>query len=65
MNVLINNQDFELANDVSLEQALNEFGAKTPYAILYNDNFLPKSEHENIRLVENDKIEVISAIQGG
>ena len=65
MNIVINNQNVELVNEASLEQALIEFGAKAPYAILYNDNFLPKSEHENIRLVENDKIEVISAIQGG
>lgn len=65
MNILINNQAVELIDGTDLEQALTIFGALLPYAILLNDSFLPKSEHNTTQLTDGDKVEVISAIQGG
>ena len=65
MIVFINNHLYTLKPEASLKQALFEFGAETPYALLVNDVFVPKSEHEHYILTQNDRIEVISAIQGG
>jgi len=65
MNIYMNAQPFEVKKGDSVEQAVSAFGAIPPYAILLNENFLPKSEHENTLLAEDDKVEVISAIQGG
>ena len=65
MIVFINNESYEVVEGNTLLQALLKFGAKSPYAILVNDTFLPQSEHEHFILTPNDRIEVISAIQGG
>lgn len=50
---------------IDLRQALTIFGALLPYAILLNESFLPQSEHGITKLTDGDKVEVISAIQGG
>ncbi len=65
MMVFINNWSYEIVEGSTLKQALLEFGAKLPYAILVNEVFLPQSEHEHFVLTPNDRVEVISAIQGG
>jgi len=49
----------------TVEQALTEFNAKPPYAVLLNGQFLPNSLYPKTYLESGDKIEVISAIQGG
>ena len=65
LNISINNQPFELVDGTPLEQALVEFGARPPYAILFNESFLPQSQYSDTQLIEGDSVEVISAIQGG
>ena len=65
MRVFINNSGYEIVDNSTLQQALLNFGAKPPYAILVNDVFLSQSEHAHLALTEHDRIEVISAIQGG
>jgi sulfur carrier protein len=65
IEVEINASRFQVAKDSTLEQALTEFNAKPPYAVLLNDQFLSNSLYPRTYLVEGDKIEVISAIQGG
>jgi sulfur carrier protein len=61
----INNEAHEIAEGSTINAAILSFDAKPPYAILVNDTFLPKSEHEHFILTPNNRIEVISAIQGG
>jgi len=63
--IFINNETHEIAESSTINEAVLMFGAKPPYAILVNDSFLPLSEHERSVLTANDRIEVISAIQGG
>ncbi len=65
IQININNRPFMVATDSMVEQALTLFNAKPPYAILLNENFLPKSLHVTTPLKAGDKLEVISAIQGG
>lgn len=65
IQVDVNNQPFHLAQASTVEQALIEFNAKPPYAVLLNDQFLPNSRYPNTCLANGDKLEVISAIQGG
>ena len=64
-NVLINDCLFPMPKDKILESCLVKFGAVKPYAILLNNQFIPASEHAQVTLKEHDRIEVISAIQGG
>ncbi len=65
MMVFINNEAYEVVESSTINNAVLVFGAKPPYAILVNDTFLPRSEYEHFILTTNDRVEVISAIQGG
>ena len=63
--VFINNMPCTLTPSMSLSDALTLFGAQQPYALLINQNFIPSSQHDTVRLKANDQVDVISAIQGG
>lgn len=65
IEILINNQKVQLEKGCCLQQAVQQFGAVEPYALVFNSSFSPKSEHLEIVLKEHDQIEIISAIQGG
>lgn len=63
--VFINGERFTMPNESGLNDALSEFGAIKPYAILINNQFIPASKHDNVIINNKDHIEIISAIQGG
>ncbi len=65
MIIFINNEAHEVAESSTIHEAAKMFGAKPPYAILVNDTFLPLSQHNHFVLTQDDRVEVISAIQGG
>lgn len=65
MNIYINEQKFTFDRDVKLLEALKRFEVSKPFAILLNDEFLPQSDHQFTWLKDNDKIDVVGAIQGG
>lgn len=65
MNIHINEQKFSFDKEVKLLEALESFKVSQPYAILLNDEFLPQSDHLTTWLKDNDKIDVVGAIQGG
>lgn len=69
MNIYINEELVEFSEKadgkLSLVEALQTFNAQSPYAILLNDEFLPQSAHESTYLNNDDKVDVVSAIQGG
>ncbi len=65
IEIEINTRPFQVAKDSTVEQALTEFNAKPPYAVLLNEQFLSNSLYPRTYLVEGDTLEVISAIQGG
>lgn len=63
--IYINDTPCEVKASMSLSDILILFGAQQPYALLFNNSFLPSSEHNSIQLKSDDRVEVISAIQGG
>ncbi|WP_178863709.1 sulfur carrier protein ThiS [Thiomicrorhabdus cannonii] len=65
ITIHINDQPMDIKTGSSLLDAVMAFGATPPFALLLNQNFVPASEHANTAVQENDRIEVISAIQGG
>ncbi len=65
IHIEINTTPFQIAKQSTVELALTEFNAKPPYAVLLNEQFLPNSLYPKTYLTEGDKLEVISAIQGG
>ena len=65
MNILINGQSVTVSDDTSLTQALNQFGARPPFAVAVNGDFVPRSQCDTKILNEGDSIELLSPIQGG
>ncbi len=65
MNILINGQSVTVSDDTSLTQALNQFGARPPFAVAVNGDFVPRSQCDVKILNEGDSIELLSPIQGG
>lgn len=64
MNIIINGKMTSQTSD-ELTQCLIEFGAKAPFAVAINGQFIPQDQHANYSLNEGDCIDVLSPIQGG
>lgn len=65
MKVFVNTKEIEVLETATLPDALEKFCAIPPFAVMVNEEFVAKSQQENFVLSEHDKIEVLSAIQGG
>ncbi len=65
MRVLVNQNPQELAPASKVSDLLALIDAKPPYAVAVNLQFLPKSQHADYVLQENDTVEIISPVTGG
>lgn len=63
--VFINNMPCTIKPTMPLSDVLALFGAQQPYALVVNQTFIPSSQHDTIKLQADDRVDVISAIQGG
>jgi sulfur carrier protein len=65
MRVLVNQQLRELAPASKISDLLTAIDAKPPYAVAVNLQFVPKAQHADYVLQDNDSIEIISPVTGG
>ena len=65
MRIIVNQVEYELPSHSLVSDALALIGAKPPYAVAVNLNFVPKTKHAEFVLNENDQIEVIAPVTGG
>jgi sulfur carrier protein len=65
MRVIVNQVEYDLPSHSMITDALNVIGAKPPFAVAVNLNFVPKSQYSLHTLHENDQIEVITPVTGG
>ncbi|EWH05827.1 thiamine biosynthesis protein ThiS [Pseudoalteromonas lipolytica SCSIO 04301] len=65
MKIVINGQSAVVAEQISLSEALANYGARPPFAVAVNGDFVPRSQCEIKTLNEGDSIELLSPIQGG
>ena len=65
LHVKINQKEFQLNGDATLQDAIVLFGATPPFAAAVNTEFVPKSSYLQKRLNSGDEIELISPITGG
>lgn len=63
--IFINDLPCQVTSDMSLEKVIATFGATEPYALVLNSDFIPQSQRTDITLKEGDRLDVVSAIQGG
>ena len=65
MRVIVNQLEYELPTQSVVTDALAVINAKPPYAVAVNLKFVPKNQHSQFSLNENDQIEVIAPVTGG
>ena len=67
MNICINNQDYEFEENTTLYQALVflQMQHKKGIAVAVNEEIIPQSKWNEIRLNMEDKIIIIGAVAGG
>ncbi len=65
MRVIVNQVEYDVPSQSVISDALTLIQAKPPYAVAVNMNFVPKTQHSEFALNENDKIEVIAPVTGG
>lgn len=65
MTVYINGEPQEFAKDITLQQALEQYGAREPFVAALNANCVWKSDYAVIELSDGDRIDVVQPTQGG
>jgi sulfur carrier protein len=65
MRVIVNEKEYDLPHQSMVSDALAIIQAKPPYAVAVNLQFIPKSQHGQHPLNENDQVEIIAPVTGG
>lgn len=66
MNIILNGKPKTLEDACTIKQLIDQLGlADKRVAVEVNLDIIPRSEHEQHQLKENDKVEVVHAIGGG
>lgn len=65
MQIIINQKTFELPEDATVAEALDAFGAKPPFAVAVNLNFVHRHQYGETRLQPGDRVEVVQPVAGG
>ena len=65
MQLIVNGESADLGSDV-LEDTVVELGFdKTRIVVAVNATFVPRSQWEHVSLKSDDRLEILSAIEGG
>jgi sulfur carrier protein len=65
MQITINQKTFDLPEGATLIQALDAFGARPPFAVALNLNFVHRHQYGETRLQPGDRVEVVQPVAGG
>ncbi|SAL46354.1 sulfur carrier protein ThiS [Caballeronia terrestris] len=65
MNIHINQRPFDLPDAATVTDALAAFGAKPPFAVALNGQFVARGEHASKALAAGDKLDVVAPVAGG
>lgn len=66
MRVWLNDEEKTLKEALTLEQALSNWDCSGKgFAVAVNQEFVPRQNYANVRLKADDKIDLVSPMQGG
>lgn len=65
MRIIVNQKVRELAPASKVSDLLAIMDAKPPFAVAVNLQFVPKTQHAEFELHDNDSVEIISPVTGG
>lgn len=65
MQILINQQALELAEPAMVADALAAFGARPPFAVAVNGQFVSRTRYAAQPLAPGDRLDVVQPVAGG
>jgi len=65
MQITINQAPFELPEGATVEDALSRFGAKPPFAVALNLEFVHRQRYSETALKAKDILEIVQPVAGG
>ncbi|MFI4937422.1 MAG: sulfur carrier protein ThiS [Candidatus Berkiellales bacterium] len=66
MKIWINDKEVSLEPECDLNAVLNAIGIKLSFfAVALNGNIVPKNNYNNVKLKNDDHIDIIVPMQGG
>ena len=64
IKLMINGESKQITA-AKLADLLQEVGAKPPYAVAINGEFVPQTEYAGYQVQEHDQIDIVSPVFGG
>jgi sulfur carrier protein len=65
MDIQINQKPLTLPEGATVADALAAFGARPPYAVALNGDFVARTQHGARALSAGDRLDVVSPVAGG
>ncbi len=65
MDIQINQKPLTLPEGATVADALAAFGARLPYAVALNGDFVARTQHGARTLQAGDRLDVVSPVAGG
>ena len=65
IEVQVNQKALALPEDATLADALSAFGARPPFAVAVNGEFVARGQHAARSLRAGDRIDVVHPVAGG
>lgn len=66
LNISVNNDLYQLEKPITISELLNNLNYDSSKVVVaINNNFVPRSEHQAWLLNNHDRVDILSAIQGG
>ncbi|WP_028228114.1 sulfur carrier protein ThiS [Paraburkholderia ferrariae] len=65
MDIQINQKPLALPEGATVADALAAFGARPPYAVALNGDFVARAQHVARTLHAGDRLDVVSPVAGG
>ena len=65
MDIQVNQTPLTLPEDATLADALSLFGARPPFAVAVNGEFVSRGLHAARTLQAGDKVDVVHPVAGG
>ncbi|MDA9556673.1 sulfur carrier protein ThiS [Vibrio sp.] len=64
MHIVINGDSVSF-DETNLQHIIMNWGAKPPYAVAVNGDFITELEYQKIQIQAGDRIDIVSPIFGG
>ncbi len=66
MQILLNGNIYNTQNNITIHELIHELNFNNNnFAVAVNLSIIPRGKHQEVWLQANDKVEIVTAFQGG